>query len=76
MITVRQTTVQRGTEVKIFVSPPRAPLIVYFNKRIIPVTVDASRRVLRVIIPDDATSGYFEVEWKRKRYRSLYVTVE
>jgi hypothetical protein len=68
--------VERGSEVKVYVTPARTPLIVRFNKRVLPFRMDASGKVLTVTIPDDATSGFFEVEWKRKRYRSLYVTVE
>jgi hypothetical protein len=75
-ISVVPSSARRGNEVRIFVSPPRAPLTVYLNGRPLPMKVSPEGNVLTVTIPAFATSGTFEVEWNGRRYRSQYVTIE
>jgi hypothetical protein len=76
IVTVRETRVRRGQEIKIYIDPGRSPVRLYFNGEWIPFSQDASRRVLTVTIPENAVGGQFEVRWRGKRFRSLYVEVD
>ena len=76
IVTLRETRVRRGDEVRLYIEPGRAPVKLYLNGEWLPVTQDASRRVLTVTIPENAVSGFFEVRWRGRRYRSPYVVVD
>jgi hypothetical protein len=75
-VTLSAGSAARGSEINIYVNPARAPLIVYFNGRILPKKTDASGTVLTVTVPGDAHSGHFEVEWGGQRFRSPHLSVQ
>ena len=69
--TISPTTVVRGNEVTLTVTPAgKSPLTVYFNGRPLPKKTLHGGRTLVVIVPSDSRSGYFEIEYQGRRYRS------
>jgi len=76
IVTLRETHVRRGDEVRIYIDPGRSPVKLYLNGEWLPVMQDPTRRVLTVSIPENAVSGSFEVRWQGKRYRSPYVVID
>jgi|GEM_PF-2638101 large repetitive protein len=68
--TVAPTAARRGSEVTLNLTPARLGTAVYYNGRLLPKKVLNNGRTMIVTIPGDARSGYFEVEYKGRRYRS------
>jgi hypothetical protein len=62
--------VYRGGEVTLFLTPPRRYVSVYYNGRLLPKRVLRNGAQLVVTIPADAKSGYFEIEYRGRRYRA------
>lgn len=61
---------RRGSEVTLFLSPPRRYVSVYYDGRLLPKRVLRNGAQVIVTIPGDARSGYFEVEYRGRRYRA------
>jgi hypothetical protein len=72
-VRVNQATAQRGKQLEIEVIPFHGDVKVFFNGRPMPKKV--YNDTLVVTIPSTANSGYFEVEWQGRRYRSNRVNV-
>jgi hypothetical protein len=62
--------IRRGSEVTLFLTPPRQGVMVYYNGRPLPKKVLAGGARIVVTIPSDARSGHFELEFKGRRYRA------
>ena len=61
---------RRGNEVRLYLSPPRTNIEVYFNGRILPKKVLNRGSVIVVTVPATANSGFFEVSWAGRRFRA------
>ena len=63
-------TGRRGSEVTLTIDPPHQEILVFFDGRPLPKkTLQGGRRVV-VVIPSDARSGHFEVEYNERRYKA------
>jgi hypothetical protein len=62
--------IRRGSEVTLFLTPPRQGVRVYFNGRPLPKKVLAGGSRIVVTVPSDARNGHFELELKGRRYRA------
>ena len=61
---------RRGSEVTLTIDPPHQEILVFFDGRPLPKkTLQGGRRVV-VVIPSDARTGYFEVEYNDRRYKA------
>jgi hypothetical protein len=67
--TVSPNAAKRGSEVLLHLSEAR-PVKVYYNGRILPKTTLGTSKVLRVTIPANAKSGFFELEWNGQSVRA------
>ena len=68
--TVAPMTARRGSEVTLTLTPARLGTAVYYNGRLLPKKVLNNGQTMIVTIPGDARSGFFEVEYQGRRYRS------
>jgi hypothetical protein len=75
-VTLSARRARRGSEVNIHLNPPRFPVVLYFNGRIIPKKVSGGNAVLTATIPANGDSGYFEIEWNNQRFRSPHLVVD
>lgn len=62
--------IKRGNEVTLSLDPASTDASVYFAGRPLPQRTLAGGKKLIVTIPSDAKSGYFEVEYKGRKYRA------
>ncbi len=76
-LSVRATPnrVRRGNQVVLHVNPPKSDVSVYFMGRPLPKKTQAGGAILKVRVPSNASSGYFEVAWRGQRFRSNHVVV-
>jgi hypothetical protein len=58
-----------ASEVELYLSAP-IPVEVYYEGRVLPKVVTDGGMTLRVTIPADATSGYFELRWDGQSVRA------
>jgi len=71
--TFAPTSGRRGSEVTLFLTPPRQSVMVFFDGRPLPKkTLQRGRQVV-VTIPGDARSGHFELEHNGRRYRAKQI---
>lgn len=68
--TVTPLKARRGSEVTLTLTPPRMSVSVYLDGRPLPHKVLGGGKRLVVTVPSDAKSGYFEVEYKGRRYKA------
>lgn len=68
--TFAPTSGRRGSEVTLFLDPPRQSVTVFFNGRPLPKrTMEGGRRLV-ITVPSDARTGYFELEYNGRQYRA------
>ncbi len=60
--TFSPTSGPAGSDVELYLSAP-IPVTVYFNGQALPKVVTNGGKTLRVTIPGNASSGYFELQW-------------
>jgi hypothetical protein len=65
--------VRRGEDTTVFVTPYHTDVTITLNGRALPKRV--GQNAFTITIPADGQSGYVEVEWGGRRFRSGYVTV-
>jgi hypothetical protein len=68
--TVTPLKARRGGEVTLTLTPPRMGVSVLLDGRPLPHKVLGGGKRLVVTVPSDAKSGYFEVEYKGRRYKA------
>jgi hypothetical protein len=64
------TVARRGSEVTLFLDPPRQGVSVFYNGRPMPKRVFEGGKRIVVTVPADARSGYFELEYDSERFRA------
>ncbi len=67
--TFSPTSGPAGSDVELSLSAPIA-VTVYYEGRVLPKVVTDGGRTLRVTIPGDASSGYFELRWNGQSVRA------
>jgi hypothetical protein len=67
--TFNPTSGPAGSDVELYLSNP-VPVTVYYEGRVLPKAVLAGGSTLRVTIPGDASSGYFELRWDGQSVRA------
>lgn len=74
-VTVEPSVARRGYEVVVRVYPFYPQVAVSFNGRPVPIKPSPAGDSWIVTIPTDANSGFFEVAWNGRRFRSNFVNV-
>ena len=72
-VSLNKTTARRGENIEVHIDPWHPNVMVFFNGRPLPKRTETDHLV--ITIPGNAGSGFVEVEWAGRRYRSPRINV-